>query len=404
VAEVETGLDATTVELYPLRYGAEVDGEHEVGRADSGVFVALPPEGVVVLRWLGEGVPVGEVRRRFQQRYGTDLAVAEFLDQLVECDFVRAVGGRPVTPAQPAGPPPRGLRLFEDLPQRRVEWLTSRPVAVLAAAVWLAVPLLLAVHPWLVPRPADAWTSGAPTVNVLLAGVVAMATVALHELSHLLVARARGCVGTLSLSRRLFFLVAQTEMTGVRALPRRQRYAPLLAGMTWDLIVLLAMLVLRLAGAGGRVAPLVAYLLTLSLVYQCAVFMRTDLYFVLTNALRTGNLAEDTRHWLANQLARLRGRPARHDLSAVPARELRIIARYAPFYLLGVVTTTVTMLALVLPVTVRATTVALTAVTTRPNAGAVVDGLVFLALTAANVALLGWVTIRDARQNRRLQR
>ncbi|MEK8106250.1 hypothetical protein NKG94_15620 [Micromonospora sp. M12] len=56
------------------------------------------------------------------------------------------------------------------------------------------------------------------------------------------------------------------------------------------------------------------------MVYQFLVFMRTDIYYVLGNWLRLGDLMGDTRHWLANQVRRLIGRDPTHDLGGVPAR------------------------------------------------------------------------------------
>ena len=42
--------DSSVVGLHPLHIGEERDGETEVGRPETGVFVSLPAEGVALVR------------------------------------------------------------------------------------------------------------------------------------------------------------------------------------------------------------------------------------------------------------------------------------------------------------------------------------------------------------------
>ena len=70
-----------------------------------------------------------------------------------------------------------------------------------------------------------------------------------------------------------------------------------------------------------------SYLLTT--LPQLYFFVRTDLYFVMTNALGCKNLMGDTEGYLRNQLARRRNRPAVVDQSQLPAHEARVVRFYA---------------------------------------------------------------------------
>src|SRR5262249_9805124 len=151
----------------------------------------------------------------------------------------------------------------------------------------------------------------------------------LHEAAHLLAARARGCAGSLSISRRLYFLVAQTDMSGIRSVPRSQRYAPYLAGMTVDLMILLICFLLRATGTGGRITSVITYLVIIQLLFQFAIFMRTDVYYVITNWLRLGNLMHDVQQLLIGLVARMLGRSSGHDTNPIPTRERRLVRWYA---------------------------------------------------------------------------
>ncbi|GHJ16157.1 hypothetical protein [Micromonospora sp. AKA38] len=403
--------DTTVVRLYPLHIGESEDGLCEVGRVDTGDFVELPVEGVDLVRWLGEGLPLGEVRRRFTERYGTEPDLADFLDGIASCGFVRADAtpgaddgpagaGTSTTGAGPgtgAAAPRRGLALLGNLSPQRVAWLLAPPMRLLYAAGWLTVPLLLAFFPRLRPTPADAFLLDGVLANALVVAAVAWTLVLLHELAHAATVRALGVTGRLSISRRLWFLVAQTEMSAVRSVPRRRRYAPYLAGLTWDLLLMSACLLLQLAGVQERLVRGIVYTLTLSVVYQFLVFMRTDIYFVLGNWLRLGDLMGDTRRWLADRARRVIGRAAAHDLTGVPARELRIIRWYAPCYLLGSLLVTVALLTLTVPAMVTMVSLAVDGLDAPPDGPAFWNGVGFLALVALQLATFGWVVVTERR-------
>jgi hypothetical protein len=56
-------------------------------------------------------------------------------------------------------------------------------------------------------------------------------TATVHELAHLAAARSLGVPARIGLSTRLFYLVAQTDVSGIWAAPRRARYREL---PRWD--------------------------------------------------------------------------------------------------------------------------------------------------------------------------
>jgi len=383
----------TTVTLHTLHIGQIENGVAEVGRVDTGVFIELGVEGVDLVRWVGEGLALDEVRRLFTERYGTEPDLDDFLEGMASCGFVK-------TEATPVADeaPRRGIALLAGVPQHRVAWLLSWPMAVLYYAVWLAVPAALVLWPSLLPLPSDALLLDRVLTNALVIAVIAWTLVLLHEGAHAISVRALGVTGRLSVSRRMWFLVAQTEMSGIRSVPRRARYAPYLAGLTWDLTLVTSCFALELAGIGGQLVRTIAYTLTLAIIYQFLIFMRTDLYFVLGNWLRLGDLMGDTRRWLANLALRLLGRPPRHDLGDVPARELRVIRWYAPFYLLGSLAVTAALVLLTLPAMKTMLTIAFSGLGRGISDASFWDGLGFLALVALQLGTFGWVIATERRQ------
>jgi putative peptide zinc metalloprotease protein len=382
--------DDSLVTLHPLHIGEEQDGEVEVGRPDTGVFIALPAEGVSLVRMLTDRMPLSEVAARFQTTHGAEVDVVDFVRELSGCGFVHTVDGVVLTeqPESDAGTEPRGWRLLARLPQRRVAWLLSRPARACYLVVWAGLLSLLVARPDLWPSAGDAFLDIGVLGNLALLTLLGWLLVFLHECAHLVAVRARGCSGTLDISHRLQFLVAQTDMSSVRVLPRNQRYAPYLAGMTWDATLLLLCLLLRVAGTPSPLPGLVAYLLAMALLFECAIFLRTDLYYVFTNLLRLGNLMQDTRRWVANLGARMLRNPPRHDLSDVPARELRVVRWFAPFAMIGVVVAVGQFVLLGLPLLLRFVAEAASGLAADPRSLPFWDSVGLLGVVGAQFGLL----------------
>jgi hypothetical protein len=176
----------------------------------------------------------------------------------------------------------------------------------------------------------------------LLAAIFVM--VGVHELAHLVAARAAGVACRFGLGHRLWILVAETDMTGVWLVPRRARFLPFLAGPLADVVGASLALLLLFAcrrewcslpdGALTLVrAIFVAYVF--ALLWQCYFFVRTDFYYVFSNLLRCRNLMADTEAYLRGLLARVSSRFRPFPLGELPAHERLAVRLYAPVWLLG---------------------------------------------------------------------
>ena len=110
----------------------------------------------------------------------------------------------------------------------------------------------------------------------------------------------------LRVTRRAYFLTFETNLTGLWALPPRRRVGPLLAGTGFDAFVLCAALALRAAGVGpdAFLAAVVMIELT-AVVVQLFVFLRSDVYAVMTALLGCTSLDRTTRLLLRRSVGRL---------------------------------------------------------------------------------------------------
>ncbi|MGX1028355.1 hypothetical protein [Streptomyces sp. SAI-097] len=349
----------THVLLHDLAVRQDRD-EWIVGRMATRTFVALPAAGARAVELLGAGLSVGCTEESLRAETGEEFDIADFVGDLAALGFVARIGDRPVPDAEP--------------PRASLPWLRPRhvrlalhPVLPLLVAVLLAAAAVVLVRrPDLLPGYRDLLWSRHGSV-VLLSGAAAGWTLLLaHELAHLVTARAAGVPGRMRLGTRLQFLVMQTDISGIELAPRRHRLTAYLAGIALNLSVASVLLLVLAATETGTTAHrLLAAALLLALLplpFQCMVFTRTDLYFVLQDLTGCRDLYGDglayARYRFRRSVRWIRGvrsvRSARDDgpdpSARLPAHERRAVRVYSVVLVVGTAACLTFMAAVTLPV------------------------------------------------------
>ncbi|MBB4907398.1 hypothetical protein [Actinophytocola algeriensis] len=279
----------TTVRLRPLSIVPEGE-EVLVGDPETGTFVTIPAIGGLVIEALTRGATIDEVAAEAEAAAGQPVDIPAFVATLTELGFVDD-GSRPEAAATA---PIQGKRWVAGVSERvvrplfgRVAWCCYAAIAVFCVAVFV-------VRPDLFPSAArDAFPFGDIGLSAVLLVPFSMATMALHECGHWLAARAAGLRARFGVDRRMMLLVFETDLTQVWGVPRKQRYSPLLGGMAVDVVLLGALLAASLAVDDAAVSAALAvgiYLKLAGFLWQCMVFLRTDLYAVMVNLLGCHNL------------------------------------------------------------------------------------------------------------------
>ena len=250
------------------------DGDgYLLGRKGSPDFVEVPEIGGKIVLWLQDGLSVDECAARAGEAVGEVVDVRDFLNDLTEAG-VLADEVPPVDDGPPFG--------------HRVGRFFFGPAGVTVQATLVLIGLvLLAVDPGLRPSYHDGVPFSVPLASLLTITVVSAVLTITHEMAHKLAAAQYGVYGRISFGRRLFFIVAQTDVTGLWALPRRQRAVPLAAGMLIDGSIMTILLVLQEFLGHDPLVRLAVFLKIGGIVGQTAVYMRTDFYalfLVLTNS------------------------------------------------------------------------------------------------------------------------
>jgi hypothetical protein len=328
--------------LHRLTYLDDGD-EVVVGRADTDSYAVFPPDGAELLRRLESGDTPGAAAEWYRQTYDESVDMAEFVDTLEELQFIRD-GAEPVS-ADRSGEP-------ETVPWQRAGRILFSPCGwILFGLLVVAAVLVCLIDPRLAPRPQNVLFTDYLTVVTLTVVLGQLPLIGVHELFHTLAGRRLGLRSRTSLGRRLYFLVFETSLDGLVAVPRGKRFLPILAGLLADVLAMAALTVTAYltqdpdAGSRspGACASRWAFSTIPRITWQFYFFLRTDMYYLITTVLGCVDLQTTARELLRNRANRLLGRRDQLvDESRWHPRDRRAARWYAPLLVAGYATSVAT--------------------------------------------------------------
>jgi putative peptide zinc metalloprotease protein len=397
--------DGTVLRIRPFTVVRQGD-DFLVGDSGSAVYVVLPDIGVRVLRMLAAGRTIGDCTAAMAAD-GTDVDVADFAGSMIEVGLAEiSAHGSDDGPADDGLGPERDQAV-------RPRWgrIASGPaVWTLSAGCAIGAVALVAVRPALFPSVNDIFFLSTPVRSTV--GLILMTLVlrAIHEGCHWLAARAEGVRATFSVSRRLYLLVFETDLTRMWGLPRRRRFWPLLAGMAFDVAVLFVVLLIRQAanlgwwhpgGQTARVLAALTFIQIAGILPQFFVFLRTDVYGVLVTATGCFDLWRVTRLRLRQRLRLARPEHLAQVATAHP-RDLAVARWFVWVYAAGLLFAGWFFVAYFVPATIRLVVWVVQTVAAADLGGeAFWEAIAFGMLLLSSRILTVWVAIRDALRRRR---
>jgi hypothetical protein len=328
---MNTDTSTAGVRLRPLSVVEDGD-DVLIGDLERGTFVAVPPVGGVVITALLEGASPAEAAARGEAIAGEPIDMDDFIATLGQLGFladdaegVNAPG--PTAPVQQRGwtGGPRAA-LVRPL-------FSTAAWCVYGAATLVVIGCFIA-RPQLWPHGSDLLITGDLGTSLLILLPVTYLLVGLHEVWHWLAARALDLRSRFGVDRRLFFLVFETDLSQLWSVPRRQRYGPQLAGLAIDMVVLAGLLVAQLVAGPVRPLPALVYALVASTLWQCMVFLRTDMYGVLVTATGCRDLWRVKSLLLRRAFGRL-DEQQRAELDRADPRDLQVGGWFRWLWLAG---------------------------------------------------------------------
>lgn len=384
---------ASTLSFFPL--SSRIDGDEAIiGRPDLGKFVEVPAFAVAIVESLACGRKIEDVQAA---EFSKNVDIADFAGTLVRLEFVSHIDGTATqaAPLQKASLPwLRAGHVRWIFNSASLAFLCAVAVAGIVVGVWRGV---------LPPSYNYYFAFRDPGSDVLLGLLVPAIFITIHEFMHLAAARAYGVPGRVSFGTRLFFLVAQSDVSGIRVLSRGKRVKVYLAGIIGDLVATSLLCLSTMFWPNGlepRLARCAILFLCSNVLIQLAFFMRTDIYFLVQDLTGASNLYQDARQLLKSRLARLARERSRTPAPEVKARVVRL---YALFVMVGVTAVTVWFGAVVVPMLVRLFVLGVQTLVSGihgDNTGDVLDGLATLVFEGSvqGAVLFLWIRRMLARR------
>jgi len=386
----------TPLALHPLVYLEEGE-EVTIGRPDTDSYAIFPLDGAQLVRRLAEGATPAQASDWYAAEYGERADVQDVIDALRELRFVRE------TEEEPA--------VLEPVRWQRLGRALFSPVAWCCYGIIVAWAVFRMVRsPELVPTSEDLLFSDYYAVISAVLLVAAVPLIAVHETFHALAARRLGVRSRTRMSYRFYFLVVETAMDGLVTVERRKRYLPIVAGMVADCVLLGLLITVADAaqGPGGadtlasRVCLALAFAALLRLLWQFFLYLRTDIYVLITTALGCVDLHTTSVRLLRNRLLRLCGRTDRlADESLWHPVDHRVARWYSWLIVAGYTVSLATFVLALAPVLVRMVSGAADRFRHRASWVELLDSSVFLVLTFAQLGFTVWIAARERRRARR---
>jgi hypothetical protein len=267
--------------------------EYTIGTESGTDFLRVPEIAVEIIRELNGSNTIEQVKQVIEAKVEEDVDVLDFVETLYECELIYKIDGQIINDNAPKKVNKSLFNLGKFLFSNIV--ITSYVLALIVSLV------LLIANPSLFPKPEDIFLYepiGISLVNIL---AVAIALTFIHEFAHVLAAAKEQVATKLRINIRMVWLVVETDMTSLWIRPKKNRYIPYLAGMLWDFVVILIAFIVQLVSTNSLAigySKLIVFLTLLSLVWQCIIFLRTDIYFILSNWKNTSALHENSMLFL----------------------------------------------------------------------------------------------------------
>lgn len=390
----------TVLALRPLTFLQEGD-EVTVGCSAVGSYAVLPGDGAALLRRLGEGLTLDEAAAWYEHNYGEPVDAFSFAETVAELGFLR-----------PAEEPSVSAGRSEPVRWQRLGRALFSPLALGCMAALITAWAVTVVRvPTLRPANHDIFFVHYLSIIELVLFFSQFPLMLIHESFHALAGRRLGLGSRLSVGRRMYYVVFETALDGLVAVPRRQRYLPMLAGLLADAVnvSLLTIVALLLLGPGDRmtlgsgVCLALAYSTLLRMLWQAYFHLETDLYYVIVTVYGCVNLRQVAREMLRNRVNRVLGRTDRLvDTERWHPRD-RAVARWYSWLLPVGYFCSITAFALVaIPVGYRV----LSNVFGRlvhphgQSLAGLADSAVFLMLNLSQILIIAWLVRRERNKRR----
>ncbi|OCA83059.1 hypothetical protein A8F94_18130 [Bacillus sp. FJAT-27225] len=302
---------------------------------ESGDFYEMPHMAVEAIQRISQCHDLGSIEKDLQAMYPEEeVDILDFANQLVKLGLVIKIDGQEITLNKEKS---SGAQGFLWIPQSLGKLIFNRFSNFIYVLLFIVNISFFIINPELFPTYKDYFVFDWMSLNILLWMGIGTVLLIIHELGHILSVRSKGLPAKLSLGHRLMFIVLETDLTAAWKLPSRSRNVLYLGGLALDMVILAAALTIQVLFPAGpelllSISKIIVIDIFIRFVFQCGIYMKTDLYYVLENVTGSYNLMENAHYHIRNMF-----RKKERNIGEVSYKEEKqTIALYSIFYFIGV--------------------------------------------------------------------
>lgn len=326
----------TRLKLHPIEI-REDKKNYIVENSATGEFFEMPIICIHAMEMLQNDVSLIEIEKRLKSKYPSeDVNLIDFAQQLLELELVHEVDGK-ILEYKSKNEPKQG---FLWIPTKLGEILFNKIALNFYILLFVSNVLILTTNPQLFPHFNDIFVFESMVLNILLYMVIAFIMVLVHEFGHVLAMRAVGLPTKLEIGHRLFLVVLETDMSSVWKLPAKKRNFLYVAGICFDNVLLFLALIAtllfpNLPGAVLGIIGIIVFDVIIRMLYQCCIYMKTDLYYVFENISGCYNLMENAQDYFKERFFF----KEKKTPTQIFEGEKSTIISYGLFYMIGMTVT-----------------------------------------------------------------
>ncbi|MDR4945628.1 hypothetical protein [Neobacillus cucumis] len=307
---------------------------------NSGEFYEMPEICINAIDLLNNGHSLGDSEQRLKVKYPEeDVNLIDFAEQLLDLQLIATIDGIEITPKQKENREEHPGFLW--ISPKVGKFFFNKIALFLYFILFILNSFLLVSYPNLFPHYQDLFISNYMVFNIIAILVLTFCSVLIHEFGHILAMRAQNLSTKLNVGHRLFLLVLESDISTVWKLPSKERNVIYIAGLCFDMVILFLTLIVQLIFVSGsgiflRIMSVVVLNTFLRIVYQCCIYMKTDLYYVFESITGCYNLMENAQQMIKRSLPFI-NKIGTED--SVFEGEKKTVFTYSFFYFVGVVLT-----------------------------------------------------------------
>ncbi|MFB3169450.1 hypothetical protein P5G62_020275 [Neobacillus sp. 179-C4.2 HS] len=297
-------------------------------------FFEMPEICIEAINMINQGLQLEEIETILLDKFPKDeVNLVGFANQLFELELIDQIDGVKIEKKQISKEPsgmvwvsPKLGRLF-----------FNKFTIFLYSVILVLNIVIFIVNPSLFPHRDDIFVFDIMVVNVIFWMAFSFLFVLFHEFGHVLAIRAHNLPTKMEIGHRMFFVVLLTDMSSIWRLPSKDRNILFLAGLYFDSNLLFLALIGQLLFPDSSqfisgLMHLATFDIVLRMIFQCCIYMKTDLYYVFENVSGCYNVMENAKQIIRKRLSFLK---LEQMDEVIFSGEKRTVSFYMLLYFLG---------------------------------------------------------------------